>query len=142
MPGEGADQGCDGARGRGIGGRVHAGKGRHRHVDGEALPIDIHRFCVDRANRRHLPPRHDGAPHASQGRVKAERIATQRAGDTLNALFKASAAVVEGGGGGGNGSVGGGVRERNTTIGRTPAPPPPDGRRNEYGVDRSPRRAV
>ena len=37
---------------------------------------------------------------------------------------------------------GGGVWERNTTIGRTPAPPPPDRRRNEYGLDRSPHRAV
>ena len=54
----------------------------------------------------HTP--HEDAMRERIRQLKAERIATQRAGDTLNVLIEASAAVVEGGGGGGNGSMGGG----------------------------------
>jgi sodium/potassium/calcium exchanger 6 len=50
--------------------------------------------------------RHEDAMRERMRQLEAERIASQRAGDALNALFEAAA--VEGGGGGGNGSVGGG----------------------------------
>ena len=108
MPGEGADQGCDGARGRGISGRVHAGKRRHRHVDGEALPIDIRRFRVDRANRRHLPPRRDGAPHASRGRDAGANTTAEGREDRDATCWGYAERVDRGLGGGG----GGGRRRR------------------------------